>query len=1560
MLRPSDLDHAIAAGHRRVQGSRLTPAAAAPTVRSSGNVRVVPGARGGQVAGTSARSTMALPSDASASGTGINPWWRYQEENVPGGGHAMVNVGTGNLVLQDDDMAVAHKGIALAFRRTYNSQSLHDVNGDDHGDQAITPAMYGNGWTNTFDAHLVKTSHGNWSVYDIDGARYDYTSDPANPGTYVGPPGQHAVFAFDGQCGFTWTRKSGTTYYFYRDAPAVGCPAQPSIGGYAGRLYQIIGRNRNTFLTLSYSWDNGDASATGKISAITVQSESGLTATLSFADVAGHRLLQQVTYPDGVTTVSYGYDSSGNLISVSRPPNNSAGVRPQQTYGYQPMGTGSVLYWSYSPRLNANPFGSDGAFDAFVFAGSSQVTSTLTEIAHWAFVNPSIPDGSNSVLQPGYSTAGTYYSYDYFTTGVTTPTFRDTDGHMTNWVVDGTGRPTQTQECTTSANQGQQCTGPWLVSNEAWDTANNLSSETDARGYETDYAYDASGNAVAVAAPSTPTTVGTFRPTRLYDYDVNNNVVAYCDEKASHAGSGDWTSAGPPTAGGPDALCANNGSSAHAVFTYSATPTEPFGELVNIRSPLGYNRSIAYAAGQQGGVDYGLPTAVQGTAITQADGLRTPLQTMSYDASGNLVCASGDGNDATTTTALLYDALNRVVAVGDPDDASVTNGACGKTPGIPGSAIATRTTYFPNGQVSTTTNPAEAAANVSTQFQYDLDGNLTSEQRHFAANAGPTQKWYDGADRLVEVRQPTDGNWDFYTFPWLTRYFYDLTQGGTVSIGSSVPYHAYGGLFKTQEWLPSGVITATWNESGSIAGTSTGNSNPVWQDTAGTAFDALDRPVTAFRNTGTGLMPVTNTYDAFGNAGLLAESCNANTECQSFTYDPRGAKLKTTFNVPSSSTQNFGYDEDGRMAAASNGVGSFNDAYDADGRKASRQETAGSESATIRYAYYDDGLRKSLDAVAGSQNLAGVLAYTYRPDGLIRQLTVASAYSFSFAYTGGRRLTSRSDTTGQPPDSFVYTGSTSPSSYGLPQSMSAPAFYETSMTYNAEGGQVGGGYYVNNGSGWFPGHLIQAVYTTRGEVVVDTSGYGQASLYANGMRIQTSRSLSGLPSEPNAKTGSFSFNVFQSTTVGTNGANTCGQGCLRNDSAWRYGYDNVGRQTTASFTSNLDNGNGNDPSSAAYVNGKGYDAEDHLITQTLTGIPFGKTYYQRVLGYAWGPLGHPAQVGSTSAVSSYSPPPTDFQYDTLVWDDDDLLFTLNSSGQIDDLKVADFADYVPGALKPLTVWDRDTNGQIYGCHTGGASSSVTSDAFQHTTQSCGTSSSFVPPAFGPYQTPVGRGGMLLIPKADGFNDGVNTFQGVRTYDPQAGVWTTPDAYHGDVHDPMSQKPYMWNGNNPYTYSDPSGYAAYNGGACSSPVGCLLSLLFELASSPQSGRGWGVGSPSRSGVFYPFSQQAAAKIAGHVLPRHIPGGSQTVNQNGRLQSLFTAGTTAGMIAAMAAASVADPHHTEELQSSRTVFESNMGHVIGKDDQNHDSSTLRSVWDSNGNLISAYPIEDHKKK
>jgi RHS repeat-associated protein len=64
-------------------------------------------------------------------------------------------------------------------------------------------------------------------------------------------------------------------------------------------------------------------------------------------------------------------------------------------------------------------------------------------------------------------------------------------------------------------------------------------------------------------------------------------------------------------------------------------------------------------------------------------------------------------------------------------------------------------------------------------------------------------------------------------------------------------------------------------------------------------------------------------------------------------------------------------------------------------------------------------------------------------------------------------------------------------------------------------------------------------------------------------------------------------------------------------------------------------------------------------------------------------------------------------------------------------------------------------------------------------------------------------------RSDGYSMTGGIVQGARTYDPTSGQWLTPDAYAGDVHDPMSQKPFVWNGNNPVEWGDPTGYTVAN-------------------------------------------------------------------------------------------------------------------------------------------------------
>ncbi|HEY0384141.1 MAG TPA: hypothetical protein VGC72_18275, partial [Candidatus Elarobacter sp.] len=470
-----------------------------------------------------------------------------------------------------------------------------------------------------------------------------------------------------------WTKKSGTTYYFWTPDGAAPCTGSwwGSYGAYAGRAYQIIGRNRNAYVTFYYSWDGGNSAPGGKISTIVAQTESGLTATLSFADLSGYRLLQQIVFPDGATSLTYSYDANGNLTAVSRPPNNAGGIRPSYAFGYQAIGTRSVIQWVSSPRWT----GTDGGYNIFVFAGSDASSASVSAIVHEAVVNLTPPDGTGVPLQSNAGTGAQPYRFEWFNTGGSAPWFHDTDGHLTYWVTDSLGRPTQTQECT--ATSGWNCTGTWLVGNETWNPHNNLVMEVDARGNETDYLYDPNGNVTALGEPYTATSQGTFKPTKLYDYDAYNNVVGYCDPTEVHAANSDWPQG---TLGGEypsETLCATQvGAVPHWNATYAYPSYEQYGELASMRTPTGYMRTFAYAAGQQAGTDYGLPTSVTGASFTQADGTSiTPAQTFWYDANGYLRCyRKGQG-----TAVFSYDALGRMTSLADPDDSSANSSSiCGK------------------------------------------------------------------------------------------------------------------------------------------------------------------------------------------------------------------------------------------------------------------------------------------------------------------------------------------------------------------------------------------------------------------------------------------------------------------------------------------------------------------------------------------------------------------------------------------------------------------------------------------------------------------------------------------------------------------------------------------------------------------------------------------------------------------------------------------------------------------------------------------------------------------
>jgi len=1294
--------------------------------------------------------------------TGINPWWTYEEGALPGTGKYMVNVGNGNLIVQSDDIDIPERGIDLAFRRTYNSGSLNDTNANSGNDDGSpNENVYGNGWTNTFDAHVAANTSGGISVFDIDGARYDYT--PNGTGCLTPPAGMHDYLCTDGYNNWVWLKKSGTFYYFF------GTNLSQSIAGLSGRLYGIYARNFNNNILFSYYWANGDASSSNNLTQIVAGHSDGQQLVLSFGMVNGRPLLSSITRPDGAQVI-YLYDTAHELATVARPGNNVASSL-SENYGYY---GGSKLAWTSNPRWNYSG-GAEGSFTNFYYDASSRVNGVLL----YGTANFAPNDGTGAVLQPGYATGANTIAHNtltYPTSGETTLT--DSDGHANTWLYDSIARVTQTKEWTGSL---------WLVTNTSWDASNNLAESVDARGNATDFAYDPNGNQTAMALPVLTTSQGTFRPTILTSYDQYNNVTSFCDANHTQSLGLSWTS--PPAM--VDSLCPGDVGSTRLVWIYPSY--EPYGELstaltaATASAPSGYTRYVSYDASNQGGVDYGLPTSITGTSFTQADGnTRTPTQRFHYDSHGNIDCSAQLADNSGVHWWLFeHDSLNRAIKAADPDDASSTNGACPRTSGISGSRSVITTSYYPNGEESASQTPSEYAAGVSTTSAYDADGNLTQQTDHTGGALSQTDNWYDGADRLVEVKLPHDSrtlpngsSYEYYSYSWMTRYLYDLSQSNTVSFYGGA-FRAYGNKFQTQEYL----------------GT---QSSANWIPVNATSYDALNRTVTAFRTAVCGngapsgpdlcsatITQATNGYDGSGLVGLRSSYANAANQISTFTYD-NANRLSAVGFSDSTPGRQYTYDPDGNIVTVTS-ARFGTQSYVRDGANnitsVSEAQNGGvTLPAILSYAYYPDSSRSSI-TVSSEANPGQALfseTMSYRGDGkqTARTLSInGTAYALGWTYTpAGRPLTFA--------DPFQSNAkSTAYDSYARSSGVYYPGGQFNAFAFTPEG-QLSSRQAANTGDTPYTQAFL---YNTRGELLSDSaapllrgshSGPGQQS--ANGVLLPQ------IPTSWDARNS-----VLLSSTDPA-------QGLLNASSAWSY--DAAGRQvsdtedSSYSFTY-LDPENGEESclGGAIATATRQYDAEDHLVrnssvTQSSGANPQHNPCPQEysssteTTNYGWGAAGHPV-ITQMDGIST--------QPESLHWDGDELAFT-SITGTVDAVYLGSDAIWTPNGSQPIfSVTDRDYNGmQIHSHNSGGAMAII---------QKCS-----------PFQLcqAAGYSGSVNEPRTDGihFQGTGDIIQGVRAYSTNTAQWMSPDALAGDDSDPLSQQAYMWNGNDPNDYADPSGYS----------------------------------------------------------------------------------------------------------------------------------------------------------
>ncbi|MDP9024862.1 MAG: hypothetical protein M3N13_05795 [Candidatus Eremiobacteraeota bacterium] len=240
---------------------------------------------------------------------------------------------------------------------------------------------------------------------------------------------------------------------------------------------------------------------------------------------------------------------------------------------------------------------------------------------------------------------------------------------------------------------------------------------------------------------------------------------------------------------------------------------------------------------------------------------------------------------------------------------------------------------------------------------------------------------------------------------------------------------------------------------------------------------------------------------------------------------------------------------------------------------------------------------------------------------------------------------------------------------------------------------------------------------------------------------------------------------------------------------------------------------------------KTYDAENRLRSQQTspaTGVTYplwgefnpggywddvglGAAYDLQAVDYSAD--SHPMRFSATRNPEGVGPqPPVTFNW---LWDGNDVLAECGYNNTSSQCATYGFMLEGLGTYFPsngyVSINDRGLSGQVVASHDAiGFSGMKPVGRNSRNFFFGGVNASGAPGSVSPDDGSGPTGNAMITGNKiapDGWTFDNNTWQGVRTYDASVGQWNTPDAYAGDVHDPMSQKPFMWNHNNPYQFSD---------------------------------------------------------------------------------------------------------------------------------------------------------------
>ncbi|WP_027912331.1 RHS repeat protein [Pseudomonas sp. URIL14HWK12:I7] len=701
------------------------------------------------------------------------------------GGHALVNVSNGNLVLRFTDEQLSGLGQDLLHTRTYNTQGgLSDGDADGwrwDGERSLLLT----GTVNTSGSQVTRTTgDGHQTVYQWNGSRYQSTEGD----------GAHDTVTWDADVGqMVWTDGSRRTVERYDDN---------------GRLLSVTDANGTQ---ISYGYD-----ANGRLNS--VKDSSGQELVLSYnasgklervdtRNAAGGALTQQVYY---------GYDAQGRLINVSTdlsPEDNS-------------ITDGKVYRTDYTY---------DGA--SFRIASVAQSDGTSASFTY------QLLDGEYRVKTVSDSSGTTTFSYD---TANNRTDVLNGSGQQWSYFYDTNDRLIEVQ---TPAVNGQRLSTRYAYDSDGnvisvtdgrgnavtyqYDANGNVLLERDATGATVARTYSADNqllNEIRYTATATlNTTTGvwtepsasTAQVTRLA-YDSNNRVRFMVDGRGQVT-EYRYNAQGLRTqeiAYG-DALFVLTGLTTEDVLTESQLVTWA-GSRDRTRSTL-TELSYDYRGNLSRRVAYGSVDAA-GAGIQESS---TSVTEYVYSQHGQLlqtlVVRAADRSRKITLSSVVYDGLGRVISQTDSAGTRTTayNGT-GRTVAVTNSAGMTLTqTYNDRGQLLGLTQTAAGLASRSTSYVYDDAGRQVMVQD---ATGVRSYTFYDEAGRISAL---VDG------LGAVTEYSYNAA-------GQRVQEKRYATLVDTSAWYNGTVVLKKQVDEVRPASTSADRLSALSYDNAGRLSTSTD------------------------------------------------------------------------------------------------------------------------------------------------------------------------------------------------------------------------------------------------------------------------------------------------------------------------------------------------------------------------------------------------------------------------------------------------------------------------------------------------------------------------------------------------------------------------------------------------------------------------------------------------------------------------------------------------------------------------------------------------